>query len=369
MTLKVGITVLNDKLDVNKENGTTVRVKRLYEVLKPYDNVVLISGGYKNKTLENLVAVYVPRARYSALLPFWMLGLVNILIRNKFDLIICSSDWFGFLVCYSLSKLLGFDIVFEAHGILSEENRIFGKPRMILKFCQLLERFVISHSKLVIALSENIWAFYRRYNKSIEVVPAFVDTTYYKRYEEKRKSLRRYYGIPTGASLIGLIGPFDTIPNKYFLEFTYRNLHKFDEHIMFMLIGDCSIRKEDERLIYTGYVKDYVGHLSCLDAVLVPSKDKTSGPLNKIIESMSCSLPVFTTPKGVVGLDYAENGKNIFVFDENELVEKVNAYVFNDGLMRKVSDNARKTVERHYSKEVNGKKLLKIFRSITDDNG
>ena len=64
--------------------------------------------------------------------------------------------------------------------------------------------------------------------------------------------------------------------------------------------------------------------LSSLNAVLIPSKIATLGPLNKILESMACSIPVFTTPKGVIGLSNYENKKNILIFNEENLVEGIN---------------------------------------------
>ena len=123
-----------------------------------------------------------------------------------------------------------------------------------------------------------------------------------------------------------------------------------------MVIGDCDYRIENERIIYAGHVEDYVEHLACLDCVLVPSRIATTGPLNKILEPMSLGLPVFTTPAGVVGLDYVNPGKDILVFEEKDLVNKIHDLIFDEELIEEMGRNARHTVEVYYSKEVNAKK-------------
>jgi glycosyltransferase involved in cell wall biosynthesis len=79
---------------------------------------------------------------------------------------------------------------------------------------------------------------------------------------------------------------------------------------------------------------------------------------------MSCSLPVFATPKSLVGLDYAIPGKNILVFDKEILVSEVNEKLFNDILMNNISLNARETVEEFYSHQVHQKGILKFLSSV-----
>ena len=51
-------------------------------------------------------------------------------------------------------------------------------------------------------------------------------------------------------------------------------------------------------------------------------------------------------------------------FEEKELLDRVNELVFDEELVRKVGRNARTTVERHYSREVNEEKLIQILESV-----
>ena len=284
------------------------------------------------------------------------------MMKDKFDVVYCSHDWFGFLTYFLLSKIYKYKIIFEAHSILSEEHKEMGYSKIRVKLNQIHEKFVIKHADHVIALSENTFKFYEKHNKNIDLVPVFIDEDVFRinKKIESKKYQRDF-------KLIGLIGPFNIISNEYSLEFLYNNIKRFDDKIKFVVIGKCDNQIENEKITYTGYlerIQDYIDALSNLDVVLIASKIATSGPLNKIIESMSCSLPVFTTPKGMVGLYYVEYDKDILVFEEDEIIDKVNELIFDDELMKKIGKNAQNTIEKYYSKKTNEKKLIKILESI-----
>jgi glycosyltransferase involved in cell wall biosynthesis len=192
------------------------------------------------------------------------------------------------------------------------------------------------------------------------VVPVFVDTDLFSAKRKPESADRK---------LIGLIGPFDAASARQrgSLEFLVREIRNFDSRIDFAVIGRCDERIDDKRITYTGYldsIKDYISRLHELDGVLIAEGAMTYGPLNKIIEPMACSLPVFATPKGAVALYWVEPGRDIFVFDENELVDKINQLVFNDRLMQNIGENARKVVNQYYSKKANEEKLFGIMESL-----
>jgi len=120
-------------------------------------------------------------------------------------------------------------------------------------------------------------------------------------------------------------------------------LQNFCDKIKIKLIGRCDYKLVNKRIRYTGYInrfEDYVAQLLSMDAVILHHKPLDPGPYTKIIESMSCGLPVFTTPEGIIGLDYVTPGKDILVFNMKNLVDGVNDLIFNDNLMKKIGNNA-----------------------------
>lgn len=238
-----------------------------------------------------------------------------------------------------------------------------GKPTLLIWLLHCWEAFALKHCDLVLALSGHIFEFYRRYARRLELLPLFVDTNVYRRNESSRADIRERYNWQ-GKRVVGVIGPFDNKWNDCALQFLEENIQEFDKRIIFAVIGRCERKKSIERCFYAGFVEDLPGFLSCLDSVLVARRLWTSGPLNKIVQSMSCCLPVFTTPQGMVGMDYVEHGRDIIVAKESEMAETVNSLIFNERVMRAIGQNARQTVEKHYSYESNAARLLHLLEAF-----
>jgi glycosyltransferase involved in cell wall biosynthesis len=358
--MKIAISSLSD---ISMNNGTSVRAKRVFELLQKegYDCTLIIRG--KGQSKADNVEVIKPSK-------LWNFQLIPVVLRNRFDLVYCSNDLWGFFTYFALAKLYNFKIVFEAHGILSlEREQWLPDPSPIdkvrIKMLKLREKFAVKHADCLIALCSDIYKHYATFNKRIFLVPVFVDETRFKPRENKAPCSDDDEG-----KTIGLIGPFaqDRGINTYALDFVYRNMNKFDERIKFTVIGACDYKQiRSERIHYIGYLKnfqDYIDQLTLLDAVLVASGFPTSGPLNKILEPMACSLPVFTTPVGAVGLDHITAGEDIFICDESKLVAKVNESLFDVDLMESVGKNARCTVETYYSTAVNNEKLIRVIEHL-----
>jgi glycosyltransferase involved in cell wall biosynthesis len=343
-------------VDISNDDGTTVRAKRVAEILKNHFRVTIVTRSKKNDlNLDNVNLKNIKPVNTK----LWNLKVIPILIKNNYDFIYCSNDYFGFLTYYIFSWVYHYKLIFEAHSIVSEEHKELKSNKLLIKFYILLERFVIKKSDFVVALSENTFDFYKRYNKNIELVRVFVDETPLKKIK-----------IESETRNVGLIGPFGSVGNEHYLKFLYENIERFNDNIKFIIIGECEKRIENDKIVYTGYIEnylDYMEQLSSLHAVLIPSKFATLGPLNKILEPMSCSIPVFTTPKGVVGLSNYENKENILIFKEENLVEGINESIFDKSLMEKVGKKGKEYFEKYYSKKANKKRLLKIFEEELND--
>ena len=69
---------------------------------------------------------------------------------------------------------------------------------------------------------------------------------------------------------------------------------------------------------------------------------------------------------GMVGLYWVESNKDILVFEENELLNKVNELIFDDTLMLQIGRNARNVVEQYYSRKANEEKLKEIIEAVVE---
>lgn len=356
--MKIAVSILSGSHGIFKDDdGITVRARRIAGLLRESYNVTLIGKDNEKQELRDIITI---KTRKKLL---WNFELVPVIIKNRFDCIYCVGDLFAFLTYFLLSKIYRYKIIFDATGNYSELKMW---PRSSTNVYKILEKFVIKHADHVTAIAGYVFNFYQKYNKNIDLLPLFIDENIFKRSESQSKENAKKNSKSLG--MIGpFAGPFVSLSNKYYLDFFSDNSDKFDNKINFVLIGRCDNKIESERITYTGYldsIKDYVDQLSSLDAVLLLHKPEDPGPYTKIIESMSCALPVFTTPKGIFGLDYVTHGKDILVFEEEELIDKVNELIFDDELMKEIGNNARITVEKYYSKKANKKKLINIIEAL-----
>jgi glycosyltransferase involved in cell wall biosynthesis len=353
--------------DMTKVDGSIIRAKTVLSCLERGFRITPVVMSSSSSEPEWLT-VNVPERKivlFRRLLqtPFWVLGVVRILIKHKFDVVYVCNDWYGLGVCLLAQKVFKCKVIFEMHGIASLQSKTWGNPTVLVWLLRCWEATVLRQCDLVVAVSKRTFDFSKRYAQQVEFVPVFVDTKTFRRDEDARVALRRRYGWQ-GKRVVGVIGPFETKWNQDALRFLDNNLEQFDERIVFAIIGKCKHRKNWDRCFNAEFVKlqQDPGFLSCLDAVLVARKLSTSGPLTKIIEAMSFSLPVFTTPEH--GMDYVEHGKDIIVANESEMARTLNSLIFDDDLMRSIGHNARQTVEKHYSYEANAPKLVHLLQEF-----
>ena len=117
-------------------------------------------------------------------------------------------------------------------------------------------------------------------------------------------------------------------------------------------------------MILPGFVNRLPDYLSAADIVIIPL-DSGSGTRLKILEAASCSRPIVSTKKGVEGLNFLNN-KEIVVTEgiNEEFIESIIKLIEDEGLRRRMGNNARKKVESRYSWKEEIKKFEKIYEEL-----
>ena len=111
--MKIAISSLSD---ICMNEGTSLRAKRILELLqKKYDCTLIIRGQHDSK-FDNVEVIKPSK--------LWNLQLIPVFLKNRFDLVYCSNDYWGFFTYFALAKLLPCKVIFEAHGILSLERKL-----------------------------------------------------------------------------------------------------------------------------------------------------------------------------------------------------------------------------------------------------
>jgi glycosyltransferase involved in cell wall biosynthesis len=345
------------------EDGTTFRMKQILKLLVHRYHTYALVLHYTNdkkavQPLEGVTIRILPGKFYLyhfLLYPYAFLQA----IRIRPDIVYMVNDGGYFDFYHFLTKLLGVPLVFEVHSICSKETADRGGREDLVRKTRAYESEVIPNADHIVALSEEVEEFYRPLNPRITVIPAIVK-------EEKVKA-RGTTPSSDGTKTVGIIGPFHSLRNKGELNFIYENLAMFDSRIRFKVIGACPEKLDDPRIEYTGFLKskqEFLDAVAALDAVLVPSRMATFGPLTKIIEPLMCGVPVFTTPKGAIGISHLVDGVNIFITEEDGFVERVNHALFDDALMRRTGEEGKRTIHEYFSAEANSKKLYQLLDEL-----
>ena len=102
--MRLAILVFNY---ISEDDGTTVRAKRVFAALAKHFDTTLVAAkaAGEDHPPAQITCIGVPRARQLLQLPAWVVGLFRVLLKNRFDVVLCSNDWFGFGVAYLLSLI------------------------------------------------------------------------------------------------------------------------------------------------------------------------------------------------------------------------------------------------------------------------
>lgn len=356
--------------------GTTVRLHRILELLCSIGNVTIIScsnnkpniidnPNIKTINLGSWLLSYKSLPLLLKFLPViaWNILLLCLLLILKIDLLFCVHDLSSYPAIHITSLMKRYKFVFEAHSIISRDNLERGHPIILYFIERKIEETLCKHSDYIIALSRDTFDYYKAYTDNITLNNVFVDTDIFRPLGLKKESKNIQ---------IGIIGPFasDDRRGSYYLDYLAHNIELFDDRIKIVAIGRCDRPILHHKIVYTGFLKtldDYVTQLSCLDAVIVPEGISSAGPLNKILEPMACALPVFATPKAVIGLYHIKHDETIFIFEENDMVDRINKLIFQKNVINKVGVKARSLIEQYYSKKANYEQLTFIMAEVLHD--
>jgi glycosyltransferase involved in cell wall biosynthesis len=292
------------------------------------------------------------------MLPYWAFMVAMKLAGKDWDFVYCYSQRHIIILAYVLRRLL-----FKRYKLVNDALltwRLSPSSGFRKKFREAEERIAGKCSDIVIAVSELSRNFY---GERAVLVPTLVDTDAFRMDKWLRLKARAKYGIAEGDKVVGVVGPFVDEYNKPSLEFLRKNIGRFGKRIRFMVIGKLEGvgRVWDERITYTGYVQDYAGYLSALDALLVVRTIPTDGAINRMVEAMAVGLPVFANHMVGGAMDYGKPNKDFFVFSDGELPSRINKLMFNGRLLSQVGRNARGIAVKHYGEVKYKQKLLEAL--------
>jgi len=165
------------------------------------------------------------------------------------------------------------------------------------------------------------------------------------------------------------IGGFKHIPNidgiRWFVRSIFPLLMKQNRNMHLTIVGSYppdEIRSlACDTITVTGYVEDVAPYFEKARVFVSPLR-YGAGVKGKIGQSMAFGLPVVTTSIGAEGM-HLTDGHSAMIVDEEESFAREVLHVYSDPrLWDKLSSEARKIIERHYTPVVVKEALLEAIR-------
>jgi len=201
--------------------------------------------------------------------------------------------------------------------------------------------------------------------KKVSVIGRGVDTELFSP-KKRSPELRETWGITNiDESVLLYVGRIAAEKNLELAVKTYREMHKVNKKIKFILVGDGpllnKLKKNNPDFIFTGMKsgEDLAQHYASSDIFIFPSMSETFG--NVVLEAMASGL-------GVIAYDYAaasthiypgENGQLAYFGNSSEFINKACIYINNPILLQRIQLNAS-----NYAQGQNWKGIVKQLESI-----
>ncbi len=284
-----------------------------------------------------------------------------------------------------VARMNQFDIIFIARealmvrSIWPERQFRKGKARIIFDFDDSVwlsnvsdanRRWAwvkdASKTSKLIALADLVFAgnaylanYARKFNQRVEVVPTTIDTDEYKPGPRGTE----------GPVVIGWSGSITTIQHFNHAVPALRKIKaKFGDRIAFRVVGDGNFRQQELGITGLPWRKETeLDDLRAMDIGIMPLPDDewARGKCGlKGLQYMALGIPTLMSPVGV-NSEIVQHGVNGFLpATEDEWVECIARLLEDADLRARIGDQARRTVEDHYSLKAWQNTYLNLFNSL-----
>jgi glycosyltransferase involved in cell wall biosynthesis len=202
--------------------------------------------------------------------------------------------------------------------------------------------------------------------EKIEVIPNGVDTKQFDRLAINVSDVKRKYGL-INCHVVIFVGNMEYLPNEQAVELIATKIApivcKEIDNVKFLIVGRYVKKINSQNLIFTGVVDNVAELLAVSDLAIAPLLHG-SGTRIKILEYLSCSLPVVSTTIGIEGLD-VKNEVNIMIEDDmNNFAMKVIKLLKDSTSSTKLARAARELVVNKYDWRNISKRLDTVYEKL-----
>lgn len=268
------------------------------------------------------------------------------------------------LITFFLTKIFKKPIVLDTHDAFQALKIEYSKTlRKVLEFP--MEKIAYRFAKLILTVSEEDKKYLIKFGirrDKIFVVPNGVDTSVFKP-ALNRDDIKNSYNLKDFFTVI-FVGNMEYHPNQEAVNLIATKIApkilSEIQNVRFLIVG----RKPPKipitpSLTFAGVVDNIAKVLAASDVAIAPLLHG-SGTRLKILEYLSCGLPIVSTSIGIEGLK-VKDGVNVLVEDDMDMFPiRVIELLQDEELRASIGDSGRDLVIREYDWRKIGKELSLI---------
>jgi glycosyltransferase involved in cell wall biosynthesis len=367
-------------IDHTGDGGAQIVIRDLVRALKDrfaFGVAVLGRSDHFSDDYEALgIPVYKLGDRYNRWNPAPIAALINLIRRERFDLIhtqLFKSNILGTIAATITGRKT---ILHDQVGMYPQSLQHYFSSNLIKNSYLTAYRYALSRSDRAIVLTPGTLQAYTQYYgvaaQKIVVMPNAVDTQHFSPISGAiaASSLRAELGLPDETRLILMIGRLEPEKDWWtFLEVA-RRVQAANGSCAFLIVGGGS---EDQRLReyvraqhldhvrFLGYRSNVIELLHQADVFLMTSRREPFGIV--VVEAMAAGCPVVATRSGGPDsiLTDGVDGLLADVADAPVLADRVVRLLCDDGLRNRIVQCARRTVVEHYSLEAIAERIAQVY--------
>jgi glycosyltransferase involved in cell wall biosynthesis len=314
---------------------------------------------------------FYPLRTHKALLPFEVARLTAWLIANRVEIVNTHSSNDGWLAGLAARLALRPILIRSRHIEVDYPNRFWSGlafrhlPHHVITTSQrIADRFVVELGlprERVTCIATGVDL--ARFNPG---VPG---------------TLREELGLAPDIALVGMISVLRSWKgHATFLEAAAKLFDKTKRPLHFIIAGDGPAREEWTRFIrqepwkgrvtLLGHRADVPNILASLDVLVLPSYAHEGIP-QIILQAQSMARPVVATTIGGIPEVVEDNVTGLLIppRDADALAEKIGAVLDDPALAKRLGQAARLHIEKSYSLDAMGERLLGLFEALTNKTG
>jgi glycosyltransferase involved in cell wall biosynthesis len=287
-------------------------------------------------------------------------------IIRKSDMVQFEQQSTGLLLIPIVAKVFRKPVIIDCHDTfqaLRDKNTNFVRKI----FETSIEKIIYRFASVILVVSENEKQFLCSLGIAqdcIEVIPNGVDTKVFSQSQDTGKICLQY-GL-TGHRILVFVGNMEYLPNQEAVRLIALKIApevtKVVKNAKFLVIGRIS-GLTYPNLIFTGTVDSVAPILAASEVGIAPLLHG-SGTRLKILEYLSCGLPVVSTTVGAEGLNI-QNGVHAIIEDDlNVFASKLTQLLNDKQLSARLGHSAREIAVDKYDCNKIASDLNQVFQNL-----